>query len=217
MLVNNITIDLRQTQFGSIRVQTVNRIVTHQNDHAEGCVCIRKVPGYLILRCVEQRKCKSADQHGGLQVCDPGCDIFSVPTERHMCSQRVLSTPTSFVRKPDLAFDLNRRCDLLGHPDLRWEAVDRVVVTHGGHLAVLVLLSVWDIVYARVPGPTLEGLLGERRQRGGGEGREDLGHGIPGPAEDARVAPTVVAAIAGLIRRPEPRSGGLSCRRGGHR
>ena len=72
--------------------------------------------------------------------------------------------------------------------------VDSMVVANGGHLSGLILLSLRDMVCPGVARPALEGLLGERREGRGREGREHLGHGMPGPADEG-----VVSLIAAVV------------------
>ena len=70
---------------------------------------------------------------------------------------------------------------------MRRHGRDRVIVPHARHLPVLLLrrVDVRDRVHAGVS-RWAAGLLGELRERRGGEGREEIGHCVPG-APDERV------------------------------
>lgn len=96
-------------------------------------------------------------------------------------------THTAFVREPHLALDPHGRRSLLGHPNVRRRAGDRVIIPHGGHLAVLLRrLDIRDRVRAGVPRRTA-GFLWELGERGGGEGGEEIRHGVPGATDERLV------------------------------
>jgi hypothetical protein len=107
---------------------------------------------------------------------------------------------TAFVREPHLALDPHGRWSLLRHPNLRRCGGDRVVVPHARHLAVLLRrLDVRDLVRAGVP-RRAAGLLGELGERRGGEGREEVRHGVPGATDDRAVVRAGAGADAGGSR-----------------
>jgi hypothetical protein len=84
---------------------------------------------------------------------------------------------TPFVGEPDLALHTDRCCDFLGNTDQGGYGVDGEIVADDGALAFAVLLCLWDTVCASVA----HGPLGtwERRESGGREGGEHVGHCVP--------------------------------------
>ena len=120
----------------------------YKNTDADDRVSICKIARYIVLRGVEQGKSEGPDKNSHVQVGDPSCKFSAVTSAAHNED----SPRTSFIRKPDLSFNLDRCSNLLRYPDLGRDAIDSMIVPHRGHLAVFIALSLWDIIVASVAG-----------------------------------------------------------------
>ena len=121
--------------------------------------------------------------------------------------RKKIVTHTAFVREPHLALDPHGRRSLLRHPDVRRRGADRVVVPHARHLAVLLRrLDVRNLVRTGVA-RRAAGLFGELGERRGGEGREEIRHGVPGATDDRAVVRAGAGADAGGSRETGHGSG----------
>ena len=184
---------------------------THENANTDDGIQIRKVACDRILRRIEQGNGKRAYQDRHIEIRDPGWKFFeSVSVWTHpkeAASESPLPkyrkktvTHTAFVREPHLALNPHGRRSLLRHPKVWRRGADRVVVPHARHLAVLLRrLDVRNLVRTGVA-RRAAGLFGELGERRGGEGREEIRHGVPGATDDRAVVRAGAGADAGGSR-----------------